>query len=66
MAISYPNMNSSMLLQSARKNFQNGRFERVTSAMRILKSRYPNLTNIQRLQLKNLASRANAYSSRRF
>ena len=63
MAISYPNMNSSMLLQSARANFQKGRFERVASAMRILLARN-NLTNIQRLQLKNLARRANAYASK--
>ena len=64
MAISYPNMNSTQLLKSARANFQNGRFERVTSAMRILRAR-ANLTNLQRLQLNNLARRANAYASKR-
>jgi predicted Zn-dependent peptidase len=64
MAITYPNMNSTQLLKSARANFQQGRFERVTSAMRILRAR-ANLTNLQLLQLNNLASRAKAYANRR-
>jgi hypothetical protein len=65
MANSYISMNSTQLLKSARKNFQNGYYERVTSALRILRSRGASLTNLQRLQLNNLARRANAYASKR-
>ena len=54
----YHAMNSTQLINSARKNFNNGRWNNVTRALRILKSR--NLTNNQRSNLINLASRAAA------
>jgi len=50
-------MNSTQLLASARANFRASRWQNVTRALRILKARSSNLTNLQRIQLMNLANR---------
>ena len=58
MAVPYSNMNSTNLLASARANFRASRYQNVARALRILKARSSNLTNLQRIQLRNLANRA--------
>ncbi len=56
----YSGMNSTNLLAKARMNFRLGRWQNVHRALNILNSR--NLTNVQRNQLRNLASRAANWS----
>jgi hypothetical protein len=54
----YHAMNSTQLLNSASKNLNNGRWQNVTRALRILNSRYNSLTNNQRNKFERLAIRA--------